>query len=235
MNFLVFRSEQIKNNQVEIKGVQARDWIKLHQLKPGIEIAALLYSGNRGTAKLLQCESDYLLFNLDLSNQSPAKLSAEFIVGISRPQTIKKVIQIAMSTGVATVHFVLSENSEKSYLTSKIWSSGELEYQFSLAMGQTGDSQPFQLHKYNSVTRYLNDFDTSESAIDILGDLQGAECGKVPFVNDQLIRIAVGPEKGWSESEVQLFRNSGFKSVSLGPRMLRVENALACLAGKFIF
>jgi 16S rRNA (uracil1498-N3)-methyltransferase len=42
--------------------------------------------------------------------------------------------------------------------------------------------------------------------------------------------VAVGPEAGFTEEEVEVARESGWKVVSLGPRMLRVETAALALA-----
>jgi 16S rRNA (uracil1498-N3)-methyltransferase len=44
---------------------------------------------------------------------------------------------------------------------------------------------------------------------------------------DQLpaIRLAVGPEGGWTAEEEALFDSEGWKAVSLGPRILRAETA----------
>ena len=39
------------------------------------------------------------------------------------------------------------------------------------------------------------------------------------------IRLAIGPEGGWTEEEEALFSNEGWKPVSLGPRILRAETA----------
>lgn len=39
------------------------------------------------------------------------------------------------------------------------------------------------------------------------------------------IRMAVGPEGGWAAEEEALFDSEGWKSVSLGPRILRAETA----------
>ncbi|MGE4349268.1 MAG: 16S rRNA (uracil(1498)-N(3))-methyltransferase [Candidatus Berkiella sp.] len=38
-------------------------------------------------------------------------------------------------------------------------------------------------------------------------------------------RIAVGPESGWSDDEIQCLKNHGFIALSLGPRILRTETA----------
>lgn len=40
-----------------------------------------------------------------------------------------------------------------------------------------------------------------------------------------LVRMAVGPEGGWTSDEEALFDAEGWKSVSLGPRILRAETA----------
>ena len=37
--------------------------------------------------------------------------------------------------------------------------------------------------------------------------------------------LAIGPEGGWAEDELQLFRESGWTPASLGPTILRAETA----------
>lgn len=39
------------------------------------------------------------------------------------------------------------------------------------------------------------------------------------------ILLAIGPEGGWTEDELQLFQNAGWTSASLGPTILRAETA----------
>ena len=39
------------------------------------------------------------------------------------------------------------------------------------------------------------------------------------------IFLAIGPEGGWSEDEMQLFQNTGWISASLGSTILRAETA----------
>jgi 16S rRNA (uracil1498-N3)-methyltransferase len=49
---------------------------------------------------------------------------------------------------------------------------------------------------------------------DVLTALRGGE-----------ILLAIGPEGGWAEDELQLFQKSGWTSASLGPTILRAETA----------
>lgn len=45
--------------------------------------------------------------------------------------------------------------------------------------------------------------------------------------------VAVGPEGGFTDEEVDLARGNGWQVVSLGPRILRIETAAIALAAKF--
>ena len=44
--------------------------------------------------------------------------------------------------------------------------------------------------------------------------------------------IAIGPEGGFTPDEVAAFRTNGYAPVTFGPHILRVEFALAFLAGR---
>ena len=47
----------------------------------------------------------------------------------------------------------------------------------------------------------------------------------VPQKADTSIRIAVGPEGGWTQEELELAFKGGFAPVSMGERILRTETA----------
>jgi len=45
-----------------------------------------------------------------------------------------------------------------------------------------------------------------------------------------MVFLAIGPEGGFAEEEVDLARSAGWRIVDLGPRILRVETAAILLA-----
>jgi 16S rRNA (uracil1498-N3)-methyltransferase len=51
------------------------------------------------------------------------------------------------------------------------------------------------------------------------------------------VTVAIGPEGGLDEEEIEAFRLAGFQTMRLGPRVLRTETAaiaaLACLQGRY--
>jgi RsmE family RNA methyltransferase len=46
------------------------------------------------------------------------------------------------------------------------------------------------------------------------------------------VTLAIGPEGGFIPAEVELLARAGFRPVDLGPRILRVETAVAALAAR---
>src|SRR5215831_19010990 len=47
----------------------------------------------------------------------------------------------------------------------------------------------------------------------------------IPLNPDGEVLLAIGPEGGWTEDELEMARSHGWKSVSLGPTILRAETA----------
>lgn len=49
-----------------------------------------------------------------------------------------------------------------------------------------------------------------------------------PTPSDSRVIVLIGPEGGFTEQEINLAREKGFKAYSLGPRILRAETAAIC-------
>jgi 16S rRNA (uracil1498-N3)-methyltransferase len=41
--------------------------------------------------------------------------------------------------------------------------------------------------------------------------------------------LAIGPEGGWTDEEIKMMQEHGFKKMSLGPRILRTDTATIAL------
>jgi 16S rRNA (uracil1498-N3)-methyltransferase len=70
----------------------------------------------------------------------------------------------------------------------------------------------------------------------LLADPDGAEdvAQILAAASPEAVRLAVGPEGGFTEREVALARDLGWHLVALGPRVLRVETAAIALAAQVI-
>ena len=55
-----------------------------------------------------------------------------------------------------------------------------------------------------------------------------------PSAPDELPVLAVGPEGGWTASEIALLESLSFRRHSLGPRILRTDTALIALLAQLM-
>lgn len=214
-----------ENKPIIITGSRARELINLHQLKEGLEIRALSYNHSVGSATVIDISKDHLVLVYKSSVTDFKKNPINLIIGLCRPQTVKKVLAAAQAFGVAAIEFIKSDTSEASYQDASIWEESNLIYELSLAMAQTGDPIAPKIKFGDDIVEC--NFEPADYACylaDLREDIQSQSND-----NQKPVLLAVGPEKGWSDREKDWFYANDFQIISFGSRILRIEQAV--LAG----
>ena len=125
MNLILFESAET-NSPLPRHDSRAAHIVDVLRRKVGDTVDTGLIGGPRGKATVtsISDETVGLTFAWEKSSpQAPALIT--LVVGLPRPQTVRKLLHSATELGVAAVHFVATEKSEPSYAQSKLWSSGE--------------------------------------------------------------------------------------------------------------
>lgn len=147
--------------------------------------------------------------------------------GVSRGQRMDYTLQKAVELGVAAVQPLFCERSvvrlDGKRLAKRMehW-QGVIES----ACEQSGRTRVPVMHPATACT-----------ALTLDGNREGlflepeSEQGLGGLVTDRPLTLAVGPEGGFSESELAHLQANGFQGVRMGPRILRTETAgVAALA-----
>jgi RsmE family RNA methyltransferase len=183
-----------------------------------------LVDGPRGKAVLKNLGADEVEFDFTWGAQSPPLLPIDLIVGLSRPQTSRKILQEATSLGVRSISFVITDRGEPSYASSKLWTTGEWK-----RLVRAGVEQAFSTRfpKINYGLSLSDGIQRADSAAHkICLDNYEATTGLWQATHQKRsLVLAVGSERGWTENERTLFRQNGFELAHLGDRPLRSETA----------
>lgn len=151
------------------------------------------------------------------------------LVGHVRPICMKRILREAVSLGVESIMVSGTDTSEKSYRDAKLWSTGEYEkYLFDGAMqaASTGMSSIQFIDHVSDVAGLLGGYDVKI----VLDNVTGGQPSLSSYHHEgHRVLLAVGPERGWSDSERSWFAAHGFECRTLGRRVLRTETA--CSAG----
>ena len=187
-----------------------------------------LVNGPRGKATLDAINPDTLTLRFAFEDASPPHEALTLIVGLPRPQTARDILRDATTLGVAAIHFVRTEKSERSYAQSTLWHSGEWRRHL-----LTGAEQAFTTRIPNvSHGRTLEDviaqLDSASTRLALDNYESPGALSQCPLSNGVSVVLSIGAERGWSATERTVLRGHGFTLVHLGPRVLRTETA--CVA-----
>ena len=159
------------------------------------------------------------------------------LVGLSRPQTCRKIIEQGSTLGVSQILFFPTEKGEVSYTKSSLWDE---EWRRLLVKGA---EQAFSCHlpvceKVSCLEEAIEKSASIHSlrlALDVY-EANRALAEVKPAVG-QPLQLAIGPERGWSDAERKRLRKLDFELCHMGTRVLRVETAMVasvgCLAEAF--
>lgn len=157
------------------------------------------------------------------------------LVGLSRPQTMKKVFAAAGEIGCERIDVFRSEKGDPAYAESSLWNTGDrtLEEIFEKTAEQTCVPALPEFALHESLADFLRVEEIGggvpASAFRVALDVYEAEksFAETPFPPGVPVVLAIGSERGWSVRERGLLRGNGFVFAHLGERVLRVETAVS--------
>jgi RsmE family RNA methyltransferase len=181
---------------------------------------------------VLTSPASELRLKVTLSEPSPPRAGISLVLAIPRPKALKRVLPAVASLGVDRVVLVNAAKVEKSYFDSKVLAPEFVDGLLDLGLEQSRDTIPPRVEVRERFRPFVEDE---------LGAWAGpgrrlvphpAASSGVPRVpaSEPLV-LAVGPDGGWTDFEVDLLAKQGFTPFSLGPRILRVEVAVPVVIG----
>jgi len=159
-------------------------------------------------------------------------LPVSLIVGLSRPQTCRKILEQATTLGVRCLHFFSARKGEPSYASSRLWITNEWKSRIRNGAEQAFSSQLPDCKIHPSLDSLLQDIPIKDEPRVAFDNYEADRAFKKVFpLSETNNWLAFGPERGWSAEERKLLTNEGFTLCSLGKRVLRVETAVVSAVG----
>lgn len=233
MNLLLLFPEDFQDaRRVRLGGRRLAHVREVHRAETGATLRVGLLGGAMGRGRVLRLDPDRLELEVDLTEPPPPKLPLSLVLALPRPKVLNRVLAAAASLGVARIVLVNAWRVEKAYWKSPRLDPANLRQQLLLGLEQGRDTALPELRLERLFRPFLEDalpaWRGGARAL-LAHPGAGTECPR--DLREPCI-LAIGPEGGWIEAELASFRAAGFEEVDLGPRILRVETALAALAGR---
>lgn len=187
-----------------------------------------------GRGRVVRLDEEALELALVLDQPPPPKLPLTLLIALPRPKVLNRVVADATSLGAERIILLNAWKVEKAYWASPRLQPENLREQMILGLEQAKDTVLPEL----SLARLFRPF-VEESLPSLLAGGTGLLAhpgtgGSVPAPLVAPVTLAIGPEGGWIDAEVQSLLKAGLKSLDLGPRILRTETAVAALVGRLL-
>lgn len=233
MNLLLLLDEDFLSPQrARLTGRRLAHAREVLGAKPGDALKVGRLGGRMGTGRVTVLDAETLELDLDLHQEPPPKLPLTLLLALPRPKALDRCLQSVAALGVARIVLLNAWRVEKAYWASPKLDGPHLREQLILGLEQSRDTVLPDLH----LARLFVPFLEKELPVFAQGARKllahpGAEA-LCPRGLEGPTVLALGPEGGWIVSELESFGRAGFEPVSMGPRVLRTETALAALIGR---
>lgn len=176
--------------------------------------------------------ADQIELDVTLDRAPPAPLPLTLILALPRPKSLRKALHAATTLGIKYVHIIGSWRVDKSYWSTPRLSQESIRQTLLLGLEQAIDTAMPAVELHRRFRPFVEDrvpelIRGTRALLAHPGSNRPCPGGLRTSTT-----LAVGPEGGFNEFEVELFCRQGFDPVSVGPRLLRVEEVLPALVGK---
>lgn len=228
---LLFESDFLTRDRVILRERRAEHVRTIHRAEVGKVLTVGIANGGIGRGTVLRLD-DELEMQIELDRDPPPPLPITLILALPRPKVLNRVIASATSLGVKRIVLINAWRVEKSYWSTPRLSPDNLRMQSILGLEQARDTRlpsietrrlfrPFVENELPSIANGTRALVAHPNAI-----------GECPRNIAESVTLAIGPEGGFIDAEIASLQRVGFETVSLGPRVLRVETAVAALLAR---
>ena len=189
--------------------------------------------GGIGRGRIVELNRERVVLELGpFDREPPSPLPVTLILALPRPKFVGRILQAAAAMGVKRILLVHTARVEKSYWQSSVMRPQSVRRHLMLGLAQARDTWLPEiecLRGPHDLTEALPGLLRRHDAV-LVADAVGAE--PCPLGVDGPTALLVGPEGGLLDEELDRFTAAGARTVSLGPRALRVEHAVVALLSR---
>ncbi len=232
MNLLLLRPEELASGPadaeeipVRIGGRRAAHVTQVHRAQVGDTLRVGVLGGRVGVGRVLGLDRDRLDLDVRLDREPPAPIPVTLVLALPRPLVLKRVLLHATTLGVKRIALIHARRVEKSYWQSDALGEAALHEQLVLGLEQAGDTVLPAVSQHRRFRPFVEDV-LPEWLAGSRGILAHPEARSACSRAEGPVTLAIGPEGGFVDYEVEKLTAAGLLPVRLGERILRIEAAV---------
>lgn len=233
MNLILLEdSDFISEERVRLTGRRFEHIRGVHRVEAGEELRVGKIGGAMGRGKVITLTGEHVELEVSIDGTPPKPLDLALLLALPRPKFLARCLQTAVSMGVKQIYLMNSYRVEKAYWSCAQLAPQEIEDACRLGLEQGRDTIMPRVHLKRLFKPFVEDeLPELIKETDALVAHPGAKTA-CPFNHPRTVTLAIGPEGGFIQYELDKLTEIGFTPVSTLERILKVETALASIIGR---
>lgn len=230
MNTLLLEDDDFTSSTFAvIEGARADHFINTVGVKPGSVIRCGKVGGLLGEATICEQSASKLTVDCTLQRKPPVPSQIELICALPRPKMLRRIVRTSAELGVKRLILINSFRVEKSYWQSPMLRPGKLREFCIEGLQQAGDTVLPDISLQKRFKPFIEDHLPSMVAGKRL-IVAHPRAPALPAADlQQTCMLAVGPEGGFIDYEIEKLQSVGFSAHCAGERVLRCDTAIPFL------
>lgn len=232
MNLILLEASELAEGEVLLTDRRAQHIAQVIAPAVGASLRVGVIGGATGAAEVLSVAPQAVRLTVRLGGEGPRVPRVHLVLAVPRPKVLGRVLQTLGALGVARLDLVNAWRVEKSYFGSPSLEPAAIRRALLLGAEQGGTTwlPPVTVHR--RLMAFLEE-PPAEPALRVVAHPRSeAPLESVVTPGSQACLVALGPEGGWIQREVETFEARGFVPVTLGSAILRTEQAVAVALGQ---
>jgi 16S rRNA (uracil1498-N3)-methyltransferase len=237
VNLVLIEPGELQDGRATLAGRRGRHLIDVVRVAVGDTLRLGVIRGSTGTATVAERTDSQVVVTFEADGSACDPPLVDLVLAMPRPRALSRVLQTAASFGVRRIDVINAWRVDKSYLQSGRLEPERLRQDVLLGCEQGSTAWVPDVTVHRRMMPFVDDVLTPRLAeagtlgllaharatqpIELLVQPEAGSIGRTV--------VAIGPEGGWIQREIDTLIDSGMASVSLGPRILRTEAAVAAL------
>lgn len=228
---LVFAEDFSGDSVVVLRGRRADHVRDVHRAAVGDELVVGVAGGRIGRGKVVRLGEEVEM-EVMLDRDPAPPLGITLVLALPRPKVLNRVVAAIASLGIKRLFLINAWRVEKSYWKSPRLSEENLRAQAVIGVEQARDTILPQIETRRLFRPFVEEELPSiiAGSISLLAHPYATE--DCPRAIEEPVTLVIGPEGGFIQKEIDSLEKIGFKPVTMGPRILRVETAIATIIGR---